>query len=70
MSRESILSAVKKNKPELLPLPEIDLSVFDELKAQSKSIGEAFKGNNYPYDEDYYLNKTELNLIENASLLF
>ncbi len=30
MSRESILSAVKKNKPELLPLPEIDLSVFDE----------------------------------------
>lgn len=30
MSRESILNAVKKNKPESLPLPEIDLSVFDD----------------------------------------
>ncbi len=30
MSRESILNAVKKNKPELLPLPEIDLGVFED----------------------------------------
>lgn len=30
MSRESILNAVKKNKPESLPLPAIDLSHFDE----------------------------------------
>jgi L-lactate dehydrogenase complex protein LldG len=30
MSRASILSAVKKNKPDLLPLPEIDLDVFSE----------------------------------------
>ncbi|MDO7173344.1 lactate utilization protein C [Mariniflexile sp. AS56] len=30
MSRESILKAVKKNKPESLPLPEIDLSFFEE----------------------------------------
>jgi L-lactate dehydrogenase complex protein LldG len=30
MSRESILNAVKKNKPDLLPLPEIDLDVFSE----------------------------------------
>lgn len=30
MSRESILNAVKANKPEALPLPDIDLSVFDE----------------------------------------
>jgi len=30
MSRESILKAVKANKPEALPLPDIDLSVFNE----------------------------------------
>lgn len=30
MSRESILNAVRKNKPEALPLPEIDLNVFSE----------------------------------------
>lgn len=30
MSRESILKAVKKNKPELIPLPEINLDVFSE----------------------------------------
>ncbi|WP_162623271.1 LutC/YkgG family protein [Confluentibacter sediminis] len=30
MSRTSILNAVKKNKPELLPLPEINLNVFSE----------------------------------------
>ncbi len=30
MSREAILNAVKKNKPEVLPLPEIDVSVFQE----------------------------------------
>ncbi|WP_157831478.1 LutC/YkgG family protein [Confluentibacter flavum] len=30
MSRASILNAVKKNKPDLLPLPEIDLDVFSE----------------------------------------
>lgn len=30
MSRESILNAVKRNKPESLPLPEIDLNVFAE----------------------------------------
>ena len=30
MSREAILNAVKKNKPEVLPLPEIDTSVFQE----------------------------------------
>lgn len=30
MSRESILNAVKKNKPDLLPLPEINLEVFSE----------------------------------------
>lgn len=30
MSRESILNAVKKNKPELIPLPEINLDVFSE----------------------------------------
>ncbi|MDO5968929.1 LUD domain-containing protein [Flavivirga aquimarina] len=29
-SRDSILKAVKNNKPELLPLPEIDLDVFNE----------------------------------------
>jgi L-lactate dehydrogenase complex protein LldG len=29
-SRESILNAVKKNKPELLPLPVINLELFDE----------------------------------------
>lgn len=30
MSREAILNAVKKNKPEVLPLPEIDVSAFQE----------------------------------------
>jgi L-lactate dehydrogenase complex protein LldG len=30
MSRESILKAIKKNKPPLLPLPEIDESVFEQ----------------------------------------
>ncbi|MBD0831867.1 LutC/YkgG family protein [Aestuariibaculum sediminum] len=30
MSRESILKAVKANKPDALALPNIDLSVFDE----------------------------------------
>ncbi|TBN02981.1 lactate utilization protein B/C [Hyunsoonleella flava] len=30
MSREAILKAVKKNKPEVLPLPEIDESAFQE----------------------------------------
>jgi L-lactate dehydrogenase complex protein LldG len=30
MSRESILNAIKKNKPELVALPEIELSVFHE----------------------------------------
>ncbi|MFG6687366.1 lactate utilization protein C [Mariniflexile sp. HNIBRBA6329] len=30
MSRESILNAVKKNKPEGLPLPEINLDFFSE----------------------------------------
>lgn len=30
MSRESILNAVKKNKPDVLPLPKIDLNFFDE----------------------------------------
>lgn len=30
MSRESILNAVRKNKPESLPLPEINLSFFEE----------------------------------------
>lgn len=30
MSRESILNAVKKNKPDALPLPKIDLNFFDE----------------------------------------
>ncbi|MBP0904991.1 lactate utilization protein C [Mariniflexile gromovii] len=30
MSREAILNAVRKNKPESLPLPEIDLGLFEE----------------------------------------
>ncbi|WP_100612927.1 LutC/YkgG family protein [Confluentibacter lentus] len=30
MSRESILSAIKKNKPEQVSLPEIDLGIFHE----------------------------------------
>ncbi|MFD0988866.1 lactate utilization protein C [Mariniflexile jejuense] len=30
MSRESILNAVKNNKPEALPLPKIDLNLFEE----------------------------------------
>lgn len=30
MSKESILNAIKKNKPELVSLPEIDLGVFNE----------------------------------------
>ncbi|WP_100615371.1 LutC/YkgG family protein [Confluentibacter citreus] len=30
MSRASILNAIKKNKPESVPLPEIDLSLFQE----------------------------------------
>lgn len=30
MSRESILNAVKKNKPDALPLSKIDLNFFDE----------------------------------------
>lgn len=30
MSRASILNAVKKNKPELIPLPNINLDVFSE----------------------------------------
>ena len=30
MSRESILKTVKKNKPEALPLPNIDLNLFEE----------------------------------------
>ena len=30
MSREAILNAVKKNKPEVLPLPEIDVLAFQE----------------------------------------
>jgi L-lactate dehydrogenase complex protein LldG len=30
MSRESILNAIKRNKPEFMSLPEIDLSVFHE----------------------------------------
>ena len=30
MGRESILNAIKKNKPKLVPLPEIDLDFFSE----------------------------------------
>ena len=30
MSRESILNAIKKNKPELVALPEINLGIFNE----------------------------------------
>ena len=38
MSRESILNAVRKNKPEALPLPEIDLNVFAEDKDLVKTF--------------------------------
>ena len=31
MSREAILNSIKKNKPELLPLPEINREVFQEV---------------------------------------
>ncbi|CAH8283240.1 L-lactate dehydrogenase complex protein LldG [Mariniflexile fucanivorans] len=41
MSRESILKAVKKNKPESLPLPEIDLGIFEE----NINLVETFIGN-------------------------
>ena len=30
MSRETIINSVKKNKPEVIPLPEIDESIFHE----------------------------------------
>lgn len=45
MSRASILNAIKKNKPELVPLPEIDLSLFHEdvdlLETFSKNLESA-----------------------------
>ncbi|WP_372752492.1 lactate utilization protein C [Mariniflexile sp.] len=41
MSRESILKAVKQNKPTSLPLPEIDLNVF----AEDKDLVKTFIGN-------------------------
>src|SRR5210317_2191824 len=30
MSRETILNSIKKNKPEVLPMPEIDEAIFHE----------------------------------------
>lgn len=41
MSRESILNAIKKNKPDAIPLPNIDLNVFEE----SIDLIETFKEN-------------------------
>jgi len=41
MGREAILKSVKENKPTLIPLPEIDLTSFDE----SIDVLETFKSN-------------------------
>lgn len=41
MGREAILKAVKENKPDLLPLPEIDLAIF----AEEMDLLETFKSN-------------------------
>ena len=41
MGREAILKSVKENKPELLPLPEIDASIFQEVI----DLTETFKNN-------------------------
>ena len=41
MGRESILKSIKKNKPELVILPEIDLNLF----AENLNVLETFKNN-------------------------
>lgn len=41
MGREAILQSIKKNKPELLPIPEINEAVF----AEEINLKDVFKSN-------------------------
>ncbi|WP_181374505.1 LutC/YkgG family protein [Polaribacter aquimarinus] len=80
MSRETILSSVKKNKPEILPLPEIDETAFREdidLIAVFKNNvtlvgGNLIETNNKKVDEEIknlYPNKKHIISITKASKL-